>query len=129
MKPITTQVLVGSFSALGSFLFGYDLSCIAMVVASDSFMNLFLQENPSVKSGTVVSLYTAGAFFGALFSGLTEKLGRRGAICLASSIFVVGGSIQTAGVNIGMLYAGRFIAGYGVGILVMTIPVFLSEIA
>ena len=47
---------------------------------------------------------------------------------MASCIFVVGGIVQTAGVVIGMLYAGRFIAGFGVGFLTMIIPIYQAEI-
>ena len=47
---------------------------------------------------------------------------------MASCIFVVGGIVQTAGVVIGMLYAGRLIAGFGVGFLTMIIPIYQAEI-
>lgn len=117
MKPEVYQILVGCFAALGSFLFGYDLGVIAEVIASGSFKQLFLQNGSATKSGTVVALFTGGCFVGALGSGYTKRLGRRGTIFMACCIFVVGGSIQTAGVVIGMLYAGRLIAGIGVGFL------------
>lgn len=128
MRPGVYQFLVGCFASLGSFLFGYDLAVIAEVVASDSFMSLFLQHNANSRSGTVVALFTAGCFFGAFGAGFTDKLGRRGTILMASCIFVVGGIIQTAGVVISMLYAGRFIAGFGVGFLTMIIPIYQAEI-
>ena len=117
MKPEIYQFLVGCFAALGSFLFGYDLGVIAEVVASDSFKDLFLQTASDTKSGTVVSLFTGGCFIGALGSGYSNRLGRRGTIFLACCIFIVGAAIQTAGVVIGMLYAGRLISGIGVGFL------------
>jgi MFS family permease len=88
-----------------------------------------LEQNGSVKSGTVVALFTGGAFFGAFAAGFCDPLGRRGTICMAACIFLVGGTIQTSGVVLGMLYAGRFIAGFGVGILCMIIPVFQAEIS
>ena len=121
MKPEVYQFLVGCFAALGSFLFGYDLGVIAEVVASDSFKKLFLQNDSDTKSGTVVSLFTGGCFIGALASGYSNRLGRRGTILMACIIFVIGGVIQTAGVVIGMLYAGRMIAGVGVGLLCVSI--------
>ena len=117
MKPETHQFLVGCFAALGSFLFGYDLGVIAEVIASDSFKDLFLREDSDTKSGTVVALFTGGCFVGAFGSGYTARLGRRGTILLACCIFIAGGIIQTAGIVIGMSYAGRFIAGIGVGFL------------
>lgn len=129
MKPGVYQFLVGCFAALGSFLFGFDLAVIAEVVASDSFISLFLQENADSRSGTVVALFTAGCFCGAFGASYTDRLGRRGTILMACCIFTVGGIIQTAGVAIGMLYAGRLIAGTGVGFLTMIIPIFQAEIS
>lgn len=117
MKPELYQFLVGCFAALGSFLFGYDLGVIAEVIASDSFKTLFLKNDSDTKSGTVVALFTGGCFVGAWGSGYTNFLGRRKTILMACCIFIVGGSIQTGGVVIGMLYSGRLIAGVGVGFL------------
>lgn len=120
MKPGVYQFLVGCFAALGSFLFGYDLGVIAEVVASDSFKHEFLQSNANSRSGTVVALFTGGCFVGAFGAGYSNRIGRRGTILMACCIFVVGGTIQTAGVAIEMLYIGRLIAGIGVGFLTVS---------
>ena len=120
MKSGVYQFLIGCFAAFGSFLFGYDLGVIAEVVAASSFKTLFLQSNADAKSGTVVSLYTGGCFFGALGAGFTDRLGRRGTILMACVIFAIGGIIQTAGVRIEMLYVGRLLAGFGTGFLVVS---------
>ncbi|THZ06279.1 general substrate transporter [Aureobasidium pullulans] len=129
MRSSVYQFLVGCFAAIGSFLFGYDLGVIAEVVASDSFKASFLQENADSRSGTVVALFTAGCFCGAFLASYTDPLGRRRTILLACCIFVVGGTIQTAGVIIAMLYVGRLIAGIGVGFLTMIIPIYQAELA
>ena len=42
---------------------------------------------------------------------------------------MLGGALQTAAVNINYLYAGRVLAGVGVGQLVMIIPLYQSELA
>lgn len=101
----------------------YDLGVIAEVVILDDFTNRFLQTNGDSRSGTVVALFTAGCFCGAFLASFSDPLGRRGAILTACCIFVAGGIIQTAGVVIAMLYVGRLIAGIGVGILTMIIPI------
>ncbi|PYI14687.1 general substrate transporter [Aspergillus violaceofuscus CBS 115571] len=129
MKPKVYQFVVALFAAFGSFLYGYDLGVIASVVASDSFVNKFLTHNGSVISGTVVSLFTAGAFFGALGAGYTDPLGRRATLVLGSVLFCIGGILQTAAVNVGMLLFSRIFAGFGIGILVETVPMFQAEIA
>ncbi|KAI1501476.1 MFS transporter [Biscogniauxia marginata] len=128
MKPHTYQFLVGVFASMGSVLFGYDLGVIASVVGSSSYKELF--NSNSAQDGAVVSLFTGGAFFGAFFAGPAgDRLGRRLTIMLGAVIFILGGAIQTAAQTIDYLYAGRAIAGLGVGFLTMIIPVYQSEIA
>ncbi|KAI8963795.1 general substrate transporter [Daldinia sp. FL1419] len=128
MKPHTYQFLVGVFASMGSVLFGYDLGVIAGVVGSTSYAELF--KSNAAQDGAVVSLFTGGAFFGAMFAGPAgDMLGRRLTIMLGALIFLLGGSIQTAAQTINYLYGGRAIAGLGVGFLTMIIPVYQSEIA
>ncbi|OJJ43190.1 hypothetical protein ASPZODRAFT_146210 [Penicilliopsis zonata CBS 506.65] len=128
MNPKLYQFLVALFAAFGSFLYGYDLGVIASVVASDSFVDKFVDKHSAV-SGTVVALFTAGAFFGAFGAGYTDPLGRRKTLALGSVLFIVGGALQTGAVDIGMLYFARLLAGFGIGILVETVPMFQAEIA
>lgn len=44
-------------------------------------------------------------------------------------VFCLGGGLQTAAQNLGFLYSGRLIAGVGVGVMVMIIPLYQAEIA
>jgi MFS family permease len=70
----------------------------------------------------VVSLFTGGAFFGAGFAGLAgDHLGRRLTIMMGALIFILGGGLQTGAQTINYLYAGRALAGTGVGFLTMII--------
>ncbi|KAL4920917.1 general substrate transporter [Aspergillus aurantiobrunneus] len=128
MNPKLYQFLVALFASCGSFLYGYDLGVIASVVASDSFIAEFINGNSTI-AGTVVALFTAGAFFGAFGAGFTDPLGRRTTLALGSVLFIIGGVLQTAAVNIGMLYFSRIFAGFGIGILVEMVPMFQAEIA
>jgi MFS family permease len=50
-------------------------------------------------------------------------------IVIGSIIYLVGGALQTGAANIHMLWVGRWLAGVGVGFLVMIIPLYQSEIA
>ncbi|KAL3456172.1 general substrate transporter [Aspergillus heterothallicus] len=128
MNPKLYQFLVALFASFGSFLYGYDLGIIASVVASDSFVTKFVNGHSHV-SGTVVALFTAGAFFGAYGAGFTDPLGRRTTLALGSVLFIIGGALQTAAVNHGMLYFSRIFSGFGIGILVEVVPMFQAEIA
>jgi len=121
LPPKWYQFLVSVFASLGSFLFGYDLGVIAEVVAADTFKAKFNLND--VDTGLVVSMFTTGAFFGAMFGGPSgDYLGRRMTIVVGGAIFILGGALQTGAENVGYLWSGRFLAGLGVGFLVMIIP-------
>jgi MFS family permease len=92
--------------------------------------NQCLSNTSDCRSGAVVALFTAGAFFGAGFAGpTTEYTGRRWTITIGSVIFMLGGALQTGAPEISYLMAGRFLAGLGVGFLTMIIPLYQAEIA
>ncbi|CAH6721348.1 high-affinity glucose transporter 1 [[Candida] jaroonii] len=126
--PKLNQFLICCFVSIGSFAYGYDLSVIAQVIASESFLERL---NPTInETSAVVSLFTGGAFFGAFAAGyLSDYLGRKYTITTSCAVFILGGILQATCVNIGMLVAGRFIAGLAVGSLCMIIPLFQAELA
>ncbi|KAI4631408.1 hypothetical protein J4E83_002940 [Alternaria metachromatica] len=129
LPPKVYQFLVGLFASLGSLLYGYDLGVIAQVIASGAFKREFNDPGSNAK-GAVVSVFTGGAFFGAMFGGPAgDYLGRRLTILMGACVFMLGGALQTAAVNLNYLYAGRVLAGVGVGFLVMIIPLYQSELA
>lgn len=85
-------------------------------------------KNSSVASN-VVSLLTAGCFFGSILAAfLNERMGRRYALMLFCSIFLVGAAIQVGSHHaIGQIYGGRVVAGFGIGGMSAITPVFVSE--
>jgi MFS family permease len=128
LPPKWYQFLVCVFASLGSYLYGYDLGVIAEVVASATFMRKFHPDD--TQSGLVVSMFTTGAFFGAGLAGISgDVLGRRMTITIGAVIFCLGGGLQTGAENIHFLWSGRFLAGLGVGFLVMIIPLYQAELA
>lgn len=81
--------------------------------------------------GNIVSTFQAGCFFGSLLTfPLAEKYGRKRAILLAASVFIIGGILMTASHGkIAMLIAGRAIAGLGIGASSLIVPVYIAETA
>lgn len=78
----------------------------------------------------MVSLFTIGAVCGAGIAGpFSDRLGRRASLSFGSIVFLIGGSIQTAAMNLHYLYGGRFVAGLGAGILTMIVPLYQAELA
>lgn len=67
----------------------------------------------------IVSILSAGTFFGALFAAPTaDFLGRRlGLMASAGIVFNLGVILQTASTAQPMFIAGRFFAGLGVGLV------------
>ncbi|EPE30673.1 MFS general substrate transporter [Glarea lozoyensis ATCC 20868] len=129
LSPKIYQFLVGVFASMGSVLFGYDLGVIAEVIASETFVSFFNKPTPT-QTGIVVSFFTGGAFCGAGLAGpCGDKLGRRWTIVIGCIIYLIGGAFQTGAANISYLMAGRWLAGLGVGFLVMIIPLYQAEIA
>lgn len=65
-------------------------------------------------------MYIAGEAVGALTQTLIgDKLGRIRFMQLMCIIVTIGTVIQTASVNIGMFLAGRVLAGYAVGYVIL----------
>lgn len=84
-------------------------------------------KNAQVASN-VVSLLTAGCFFGAIAAAfINDRFGRRHSLMFFSVIFLVGAAVQTAASKIAHIYAGRVVAGLGIGGMSSITPVFVSE--
>ncbi|KAH6675949.1 putative MFS monosaccharide transporter [Halenospora varia] len=83
------------------------------------------------QSAMIVSILSAGTFFGALTAApVADAIGRRwGLIASTSLVFNLGVILQTAATEIPMFVAGRFFAGFGVGLISAMIPLYQSETA
>lgn len=59
---------------------------------------------------------------------MTNWLGRRKALMLSSAVFCVGALIQTIDTHsMGAFFAGRVIAGVGLGAATVVVPMYSSE--
>jgi MFS family permease len=87
------------------------------------WVNLFRSGNNEGITGSetslIVSILSAGTFFGALFAApCADYLGRRMGIILSTGIvFNLGVIMQTAATSQPLFVAGRFFAGLGVGLI------------
>jgi len=136
-------IVIGLFVAFGGVLFGYDTGTISGIIAmrywKDEFSTGFQTKDEngilqfditSSQSSTIVSILSAGTFFGALAAApLADRLGRRWALIASSWVFNFGVVLQTAATEIPLFVAGRFFAGFGVGLVSALIPLYQSETA
>ncbi|KAK7960879.1 Major facilitator-type transporter ecdD [Apiospora saccharicola] len=132
-------IVIGVFVAFGGVLFGYDTGTISGIQAMEYWQTLFstgyvnskghLDVSPA-QSSAVVSILSAGTFFGALSSpAFADTIGRRYALILSCMVFNLGVILQTAATALPLFLAGRFFAGLGVGLLSAVVPLYQSETA
>ncbi|CEL05132.1 general substrate transporter [Aspergillus pseudodeflectus] len=133
-------ILIGLFVAFGGVLYGYDTGTISGILAMKYWRRLFstgyvnpadgIPDITSTESSMIVSILSAGTFFGALTAApVADYFGRRIAMIIDSVVFCFGVVLQTAATAIPLFVAGRFFAGFGVGLLSATIPLYQSETA
>ncbi|XHG08896.1 hypothetical protein AWENTII_011986 [Aspergillus wentii] len=73
---------------------------------------------------------SAGSFGGAIAAGfISDSIGRRYSLMIASVIWIIGAVIQCSAQNIAHLVAGRVISGLAVGITSSQVCVYLAELA
>ncbi|QPG72891.1 hypothetical protein FOA43_000194 [Brettanomyces nanus] len=127
-------IYVGLMSALGELIYGYDTGVINSMLEM-SYVRRHFPSNGKSFSTTEVSVVTAilsvGTFFGALSSPLlSDRIGRKWCIVVdCSVIFNIGIILQVISDAIPLLCIGRFISGFGVGIISAVIPLYQAETA
>ncbi len=146
-SPVTWKsYMMCAFAAFGGIFFGFDSGYISGVLAMDYFIHLFTGlpipgpdattavKNafviPTPHKSLIVSILSAGTFFGAILAGdLADWFGRRTTVILGCIVYGIGCILQTASSGLGLLVAGRLIAGFGVGFVSAIIILYMSEIA
>ena len=119
-------------------MIGYDSAFIGTTLALPSFTDEFgfdemTDEHLALVKANIVSVYQAGAFFGALSAYCSAFfLGRKKSLWVFSLVFTLGAGLML-GANgqrgLGLIYGGRVLAGLGVGGTSMIVPIYISEIA
>ncbi|KAJ7137406.1 general substrate transporter [Mycena crocata] len=131
LSPKVYTWLCGLFASLGSIIFGYDLGVIAGVLPAPDFIRVMgpRYENTSLQ-GLIVSIFVLGCFFGMIpVAYAADAFGRRITIQIGAAVYILGGALQTGAQNMDMMLAGRFFAGFGVGIMSDLAPLYQAEIA
>ncbi|GLY71581.1 sugar porter family MFS transporter [Amycolatopsis taiwanensis] len=118
--------LVYFFGALGAVIWGYDNGVIAGALL---FITKEFDLTPAAQ-GLVSSSLSVGSAVGAAISGvLANPLGRKRLIFLAGLVFGAGVAVCSLAVSVPMLMAGRGVIGLGIGIVSVSVPIYLAELA
>ncbi|KAE9975136.1 hypothetical protein BLS_002741 [Venturia inaequalis] len=141
--PVTFKAyMMCAFASFGGIFFGYDSGYISGVLGMDYVIHTYtglpysdrtntdIWTLPSWQKSLIVSILSAGTFFGAIIAGdLADFFGRRTTIIAGCVVFIVGVILQVASTSYKLLVAGRVIAGFGVGFVSAIIILYMSEIA
>jgi len=112
------------FAAIGGIIYGYDLGIIAGALL---FMHKTIPMT-DMQSSFVVSAVLGGGAIATLISGpLADLMGRRIMIILAAMIFLAGVGLLGFAQHYSEILIGRLTQGIGIGIITITIPLYLSE--
>ena len=113
--------------AFGGLLFGYDTGSISGIIVMPYWLREFnngftIDGDPALKAedeSLIVSILSLGTFLGALTAApVADILGRRLGLILSTFIvFNFGILLQTIATRQPLFIAGRFFAGYGVGLI------------
>lgn len=116
-------VLVAS---IGGFLFGFDLVVIAGALP---FLEADFNLSAAMK-GFAVSSAILGAVTGPLFGmWFTERLGRRKTMMLAAFFFMISTIGTAAATGIWDFAVWRFFGGVGIGLAMMSSPIYIAELS
>ncbi|KAJ9495582.1 hypothetical protein H2202_008870 [Exophiala xenobiotica] len=135
--PVTWKAyLMCAFASFGGIFFGYDSGYINGVIGSDIFVrNVEGPDATSLSSShqsLVVSILSAGTFFGALIAGdMADMIGRKWTVIFGCLIYLIGVIIQMitgTGDALAAIVTGRLVAGIGVGFESAIVILYMSEI-
>lgn len=140
IKAYRNAYILTLITAFGGMLFGWDTGLIGGVLTMKPFQESFGLKNTTFAekrefsnlSGNIVSVLQAGCFFGALSSFyVSDRFGRRNALIFGDLIFLIGSTMQTcSGINttsLTLLYVGRAVGGFGVGLISAVVPTYIGE--
>lgn len=112
-------------ASCGSCMIGYTSAFIGTTVGLEAFQSEFgldklTKAEDNLISENIVSLFVAGAFFGALLTYcLSHFIGRKRCLAIGATTFSLGAGLQcgaSSSTGLGILYAGRVLTGLGTGV-------------
>ncbi|CBI40753.3 unnamed protein product, partial [Vitis vinifera] len=119
-------VLVAIAAAIGNFLQGWDNATIAGAIV---YIKKELDLESTVE-GLVVAMSLIGATLVTTCSGaISDWIGRRPMLIVSSMLYFISGLIMLWSPNVYVLLIARLLDGFGIGLAVTLVPIYISETA
>lgn len=119
-------VLVAIAASIGNFLQGWDNATIAGSI-------LYIKKDLALQTtmeGLVVAMSLIGATVITTCSGpISDWLGRRPMMIISSVLYFLGSLVMLWSPNVYVLCLARLLDGFGIGLAVTLVPVYISETA
>lgn len=119
-------IIISSIAALGGLLFGFDIAVVSGVLP-------FVQRQfdfTAVETGWFVSSALIGSIAGVAISGeLADRLGRKILLVMSSLLFFLSALGCTFLPTAFWIIAFRVLAGMGIGVASIIVPLYVSEMA
>lgn len=151
VNPYNLSVVI--FVALGTISTAYGLAIIGSTVGQPNFYTYF-NLAPAGEPGTYTPFFvststnstgydhttniigalngvnSAGAILGCLYNAWScERYSRKYSMMCGSAILILGGALCGGAYDIAMFLVGRFVAGWGAGMLACVVPMYQAEIS
>uniref|UniRef100_A0A1D1XHW9 Monosaccharide-sensing protein 2 n=1 Tax=Anthurium amnicola TaxID=1678845 RepID=A0A1D1XHW9_9ARAE len=121
-------LLVALAASTGNFLQGWDNATIAGAVLYIK-REFKLESEPTIE-GLIVAMSLVGATIITTFSGAaSDCLGRRPMLIISSVLYFLSGLVMLWSPNVYILLLARLIDGFGIGLAVTLVPIYISETA
>ena len=134
VKSSFIAVLVGLLTAIGGFLYGYDTGIVNGLMEMNYFKTHFSSNHHNFTSSEraiLTAILSLGTFTGSLIAPLfSDKYGRRFSMIITLLFILnIGIILQICSEIYGLLLAGRFLNGLGVGIVSSVVPLYQAEVS
>jgi MFS family permease len=127
---ITISIIV----ALGTYSFGFGFGVFFSAIGQPGFYRDFdLDPTSSYTAsilGAVNALCSFGCALGSIAQGwMADKWGRKKALMVAAIFSAIGAALTAGSTHVAMLVTVRILNGFGLGMLICLVPLYLTETA
>jgi MFS family permease len=118
----------------GGFTYGFGAAGFITSIGQPGFYQYFkldpISNYTSNIIGAINALWAFGCALGALSQGwISDWRGRRVGLAIAAGCALLGAALVAGSVNIPMLIVVRMVQGFGLGMILAIVPLYLSEVA